>query len=190
MTVIIPAAGLSERMGENKLLLPLDGKPLIHSTINAALSYTDDVIVVIGHERERMEEALSGLPVRIVCCDEYLKGQKYSTLAGLREAGDDDFAILPGDLPLVRFEDFQGTEALLSTHEIARAIYRGIPGHPVMFRKEHKEKLLAFDGTLKEYLSLYDTAAYNGSIGTVLDADTPERYQAIITKNFEGLALS
>ena len=60
MTVIIPAAGLSERMGENKLLLPLDGKPLIHSTINAVLSYTDDVIVVIGHERERMEERLSG----------------------------------------------------------------------------------------------------------------------------------
>ena len=181
MTVIILAAGLSERMGENKLLLPLNGKPLIHSTIKAALSYTDDVIVVIGHDRERMEEALEGLPIRTVYCSDYLKGQKYSTLTGIEKVRDDDFAVLPGDLPLIGYEDFAGTAALLSTHTIARAIYRGTPGHPVMFRKEHRDRLLAFEGSLKEYLSLYDTAAYNGSIGTVLDADTPARYQEIIS---------
>ena len=52
-----------------------------------------------------------------------------------------------------------------------------------MFRKEHKERLLSFEGTLKEYLSLYDVAAYNGSIGSVLDADTPQRYQEIVFKS-------
>lgn len=185
MTVIIPAAGVSARMGENKLLLPFNEKPLIHSTIETALSYTDNVIVVIGHERERMEEALKDLPVRTVYCEDYLKGQKYSTLRGVREVQDDDFAVLPGDLPLIRFEDLQGTEELLSSHVIARAIYRGIPGHPVMFRKDLKERLLSFEGTMKEYLSLYDTAAYNGSIGTVFDADTPVRYQALISGNYD-----
>ena len=190
MTVIIPAAGVSARMGENKLLLPYHDKPLIHSAINVALSYTDNVIVVIGHERERMEEALKHLPVDVVYCEDYLRGQKYSTLRGVKEVDNDDFAILPGDLPLVKFEDFQGTEALLSSHVIARSIYRGIPGHPVMFRKEHKDKLLSFEGTLKEYLSLYDTAAYNGSIGTVFDADTPQRYQALISDNYDPSLLS
>lgn len=181
MTVIILAAGVSARMGENKLLLPYHEKPLVYSTINAALSYTDEVVVVIGHERERMEEALKDLPIRIVYCEDYLKGQKYSSLRGIMEVHDDDFAIIPGDLPLISFDDFQGTESLLASHVIARAIYRGIPGHPVMFRKEHRDKLLAFSGTMKEYLSLYDTAAYNGSIGTVFDVDTPQRYQAVLS---------
>ena len=142
-------------MGENKLLLPYNEKPLVYSTINAALSYTDEVVVVIGHERERMEEALKDLPIRIVYCEDYLKGQKYSSLRGIMEVHDDDFAIIPGDLPLISFDDFQGTESLLASHVIARAIYRGIPGHPVMFRKEHRDKLLAFSGTMKE-----DTVAF------------------------------
>lgn len=181
MTVIVLAAGQSTRMGENKLLLPLRGRPLILSTVEEASSFTDDVIVVIGHERERMEGVLAGCGARIIYCPDYIKGQKYSTMAGIRET-DDDFAILPGDLPLVTLDDFTGTYDLLSSHEISRAIYQGIPGHPVMFRKEHKERLLSFEGTLKEYLSLYDVAAYNGSIGSVLDADTPQRYQEIVTR--------
>lgn len=181
MTVIVLAAGQSTRMGENKLLLPLRGRPLILSTVEAASAFTDDVIVVIGHERERMEGALEGCGARIIYCPDYIKGQKYSTMAGIRET-DDDFAILPGDLPLITLDDFTGTYELLSSHEISRAIYQGTPGHPVMFRKEHKERLLSFEGTLKEYLSLYDVAAYNGSIGSVLDADTPQRYQEIVTR--------
>ena len=181
MTVIVLAAGLSSRMGDNKLLLPLNGKPLILSTIAAAASFSDSVIAVIGHERERMEGILQGTGARIVYCPDYIKGQKQSTLAGIREI-DDDFAILPGDLPLVTADDFEGPYRLLASHEISRAIYQGTPGHPVMFRKEHKEKLLSFEGTMKEYLSLYDVAAYNGSIGCVLDADTPQRYQEIISR--------
>ena len=181
MTVIVLAAGQSARMGENKLLLPLRGRPLILSTIGTTLEFTDDVVVVTGHERERMEAVLKDCGARAIYCPDYMKGQKYSTMAGIRET-DDDFAILPGDLPLITADDLAGTYELLSSHEISRAIYQGIPGHPVMFRKEHRDKLLSFDGTMKEYLSLYDVAAYNGSIGSVLDADTPQRYQEILSK--------
>ena len=48
MTIIILAAGLSERMGENKLLLPFNGHELILETIDKALSYSKKVKVVIG----------------------------------------------------------------------------------------------------------------------------------------------
>ena len=180
MTIIVLAAGQSTRMGENKLLLPFNGQPLVLSAIKTALSYTDDVITVIGYERERMESAVASSGTRIVYCPEFMKGQKWSTLAGIRET-DDDFAILPGDLPLVTYDDLAGTARLLGSHEISRAIYRGIPGHPVAFRRSHKEHLLSFEGSMKEYLSLYDVAAYNGSIGCVLDADTPQRYHAIVS---------
>ena len=185
MIIIVLAAGLSSRMGigENKLLLPYKDKPIIHSVLETALSFSDRIIVVTGHERERMEEAISGFNARPVYCPDYQEGQKRSTICGIKAAGDDDFAIVPGDLPLITYSDYAGTYALLSSHSISRAVYSGIPGHPVMFRKEHRQRLLGFNGSLREYLSMYDTGKYNGSIGTVLDADTPSRYKAIVSGN-------
>ena len=58
-------------------------------------------IVVIGFEKERIEEVLKPYPVTIVYNEKFLNGQKESTLCGLREVDNDDFAILPGDLPLL-----------------------------------------------------------------------------------------
>ena len=181
MTVILLAAGLSERMGCSKLLLPFRGRPLIISTLSAVLKAESKAIVVTGHERERMEDAISVLDVETVYCSDYMEGQRRSTLCGISATDDDDFAIVPGDLPLLSYSDYEGAAALLSSHSISRAVFSGIPGHPVMFREEHKKRILEFDGSLKEYLSMHDVGKYNGSIGTVLDADTPSRYRAIVS---------
>lgn len=183
MTVIILAAGLSSRMGENKLMLPYNGRPIIQNVVDTALMFSDDVIVVTGHERERMEEAIAGFHIRVIYCQHYMEGQKQSTLCGLKASPSDDFAIVPGDLPLLSLSDYEGTASLLSSHTISRAVYAGMPGHPVMFRKEHRDRLLEFSGSFREYLSMHDVGRYNGSIGTVLDADTPSRYRAIISGN-------
>ena len=183
MTVILLAAGLSTRMGCNKLLLPFRGKPLIISTLEATIAAADRVIVVTGHERLKIENAIREYNVEIVFAEDYSKGQKYSALRGIREVKDDDFAIIPGDLPLILPEDFRGTEKLLQSHSIARASFHSIPGHPVMYRQEHKERLLAHSGTMKEYLEANDTAFYEGSEGTILDADTKEAYRELLQRN-------
>ena len=178
MTVILLAAGLSARMGTNKLLLPFRGQPLLLSAYSAALAASDRVITVTGHDR-KMVESLLPPGAETVFAPDYAEGQKYSTLRGIEAVEDDDFAILPGDLPLITEEDIRGTFLLLAHHEAARAFHRGIPGHPVVYRKENRERLLSFSGTMKEYLSLYDTGRYEGSIGCIADADTPERYRAL-----------
>ena len=49
MTTIVLAAGLSERMGRNKLLLPFRNEPIIIHTIRNALEFSDRVIVVTGN---------------------------------------------------------------------------------------------------------------------------------------------
>ncbi len=182
MTVILLAAGLSTRMGCSKLLLPFHGKPLVVSTLEAAIAAADRVIVVTGHDRINIENAIRKYNAEIVFAPDYLKGQKYSTLRGVREVKDDDFAIIPGDLPLILPEDFKGTEKLLQTHTIARASFNSIPGHPVMYRNEHRDKLLSYPGTMKEYLKENDIGFYEGSKGTILDADTKETYQRILMK--------
>ena len=181
MTVILLAAGLSSRMGTNKLLLPLGKEPLLLRSLRAALSFSGSVIVVTGHERERIEALLAPFPVQTVYAEDYAKGQGFSMRRGLRAAPDADFAIVPGDLPLLTLEDYLRTSQALSSSSIARPCHGGEPGHPVMFRKEHRERLLAFPGRFKAYVDSSSPCLVEGSIGTVLDADTPERYERLVS---------
>ncbi len=180
MTVIVLAAGLSSRMGCSKLLLPYRGNPLIACTIGNILPYTDRIIAVTGHDADAVSEAIRGLHVRTVYAGNYMKGQKYSLLSGVEAAGDDDFAVLPGDLPLIGADDFAGTERALEGHEAARAMHSGIPGHPVMFRSRCRDGLLRFPGTMMEYMRTLDVGFHSGSIGCIYDIDTPERYRDLL----------
>ena len=50
---VVLAAGKSERMGQNKLLLSLDGKKLIDNILDAlAEAGIDEQVVVVGHKPE------------------------------------------------------------------------------------------------------------------------------------------
>ena len=65
---VVLAAGLSSRMGANKLLKPVVGKPMLRHAVDAALaSAAEPVIVVTGNEKARIAVSLDGLPVKI--CD-------------------------------------------------------------------------------------------------------------------------
>ncbi|MFP3345738.1 NTP transferase domain-containing protein, partial [Halomonas sp. SIMBA_159] len=73
---IVLAAGQSRRMGaRNKLLEDLDGRPLVVRTVDAALaSGVQAVIVVTGHEPERVRTALGDRGVRFVHNPAYDQG--------------------------------------------------------------------------------------------------------------------
>ncbi|MGN6573732.1 MAG: NTP transferase domain-containing protein, partial [Pseudolabrys sp.] len=66
MAAVVLAAGRSTRMGAiNKLIAEIGGKPLVRIAAEQALaSHASPVIVVTGHEREKVEAALAGLPVK------------------------------------------------------------------------------------------------------------------------------
>ena len=68
IAAVVLAAGRSTRMGgANKLIAEIGGKPLVRIAVEHALaSRARPVIVVTGHERERVEAALAGLDVRLV----------------------------------------------------------------------------------------------------------------------------
>ena len=65
IAAIVLGAGRSSRMGgPNKLLAEIGGRPLVRIVAEAALaSRARPVIVVTGHQRERVEAALKGLTV-------------------------------------------------------------------------------------------------------------------------------
>src|SRR5450755_741708 len=59
---IILAAGASRRMGRNKMLLELEGVPLVRRAVACALAAgLSPVVVVVGHEADPVRSALAGL---------------------------------------------------------------------------------------------------------------------------------
>ncbi len=99
------AAGRSTRMGgANKLTAEIGGKPLVRTVAEQALaSRARPVIVVTGHQRERVEAALAGLPVQFVHNPDYEQGLSTSLKAGIAALPSDvDGAVIClGDMPQV-----------------------------------------------------------------------------------------
>jgi molybdenum cofactor cytidylyltransferase len=99
---IILAAGSSRRMGaNNKLLLPLDGMPLLMHIVDAVLaSGAIDPIVVTGHQDDAVRAALANRAVRFVYNPAHADGIGGSVAAGTRALSDqvEGVVICQGDL--------------------------------------------------------------------------------------------
>ena len=85
VAAILLAAGESTRMGETKALLPwIDGEPLVAYQARAlhAAGY-DPIVVVVGHDAERVTDALpSELELTVIFNDRYRQGRSSSIFAG------------------------------------------------------------------------------------------------------------
>lgn len=101
---LVLAAGSSSRMGRNKLLLELGGETVIRRAVRAAVDGgLDPVVVVLGHEAERVRAELSGLPVRPVLNPDHARGVGTSLQVGVAEMPISAAAIVVilADMPLV-----------------------------------------------------------------------------------------
>ncbi len=104
VAAVVLAAGSSTRMGRNKLLLALEGEPLVRRAVRATLEAgVDRVVVVLGHEAERVRAALAGLPCDTVMNPDHVRGVGTSVHTGVRQASAEADAILIvlADMPFV-----------------------------------------------------------------------------------------
>lgn len=103
VAAVVLAAGASTRMGRNKLLLELDGETLVRRAVRAAVDAgLGQVVVVLGHDEERVRAELGGLPCQIVVNADYARGAGTSVHAGVRQAPDADAVVIVlADMPLV-----------------------------------------------------------------------------------------
>jgi molybdenum cofactor cytidylyltransferase len=85
---ILLAAGMSTRMGTNKMLLEIEGESLIRRSVRRAVEAgLSPIFVVLGHEAERAQGEIADLPCRVVINEHYELGIASSLRAG--------FAALP-----------------------------------------------------------------------------------------------
>ncbi len=106
--IAIMAAGKGTRLKSKhpKVLHEIGGKPLLSYVVEAAkqIVAAQDVFVIIGHEAERVREAMAGSEVQFVVQAEQF-GTGHAIMAA-RPAlnGYDDVLVLSGDVPLLRAE--------------------------------------------------------------------------------------
>ncbi|HYT32068.1 MAG TPA: NTP transferase domain-containing protein, partial [Thermoanaerobaculia bacterium] len=92
---IVLAAGASTRFGRNKLLLHINGESLARRAAKAALQGgLDPVVVVLGHEADRIGQELSGLPVRTIVNPDYERGMNTSLRAGVEAVPEEAAAVV------------------------------------------------------------------------------------------------
>jgi len=109
VSAVILAAGKSTRFPGNKMLkeIMLGGikAPIIRHTVRKFLNSrgVDEVVVVLGHEKEKIMNVLSDLEVKFVISRNYEEGMSYSVKAGVKAVMKyaDVAAIHPGDVPFI-----------------------------------------------------------------------------------------
>lgn len=151
---VLLAAGASRRFGdENKLAAKLDGEPLVrHVARILSESGIGDIVVVTGHDRETVEDALDGLPLRFVHNEDWSSGMGRSIARGIRALRPDTPAtfIVPGDMPYLtvallealagRFTDAEGSAIVAPTTE------NGEQRNPVLWPRRWFDDLASLDG--------------------------------------------
>lgn len=152
---VVLAAGASRRFadgrGVQKLVAPAAGKPVVRWTVEHMLAARlDEVVVVTGHERDAVRDALAGLPVRVVENPHFAKGLGGSLEAGIAAlpAAATGAIIALGDQPTVSTDVI---DTLIDAwHErrmpIVAPLYRGVRGNPVLFAASLFPELRAVRG--------------------------------------------
>jgi len=195
IAAIVLAAGKSSRMGANKLLLPLDGHPLVWYAINTAcVSSADVVLVVLGNEAERVAAALPQGRYRRVDNPRFADGLSTSLQAGLDALPKnvDGALILLADMP---FTASATVEALLAAaretpDQIAAMNQGGRPIPPVYWPRALFAALHDIHGDEggRSLLMLSPEAVRLVAMAQpdeALDVDAPEDYQRIQAKTGE-----
>jgi molybdenum cofactor cytidylyltransferase len=137
----------------NKLLVTDErGVPMIARVVdNALASHARPVVVVTGHERERIEEALTNRPVIYAHAEDYAEGLSASLKAGLGALPPDAEGVVVclGDMPLVTgamidrlisaFDPEEGRAIILPT-------FRGKQGNPMLWSREFLPEMMTISG--------------------------------------------
>ncbi len=191
IAALVLAAGRSTRMGAvNKLIAEIGGKPLVRIAAEQALaSRASPVIVVTGHEREKVEAALAGLPVRLVHNPGYAEGLGTSLKAGIAAVPEDvDGAIVClGDMPQV---DSRLIDKLIAAFDPEKGALVAVPsiegrrGNPVLWSRRFFNDLMAIQGDLgaRHLISSYAEAVVEVPVegaAALTDVDTPESLSAV-----------
>lgn len=192
LAVLIPAAGSGRRMrGQDKLLRPIDGVPLLARTARRAIAACPRVMVALPAPPGPRGAALAGLGVCTVAVAGAAEGMaaslRIATAAACRSwSGLGGLMILPADMPEITAEDIrlmQACHAALPGAILRATSADGQPGHPVVLPRWCFGALAELRGDRGARGILRDHARHVTCVTlpgrhALTDLDTPEAWAA------------
>ena len=194
IAALVLCAGQSRRMGPvNKLLVEIDGQPMVARTLDAVLaSRAHPVVAVLGHEADEVRAAIGDRTVSFVHNPDFADGLAGSLKRGIAALPPNikGAVICLGDMPDVApghidalieaFDPGEGRGICVPTHN-------GKRGNPVLWDRRYFEEMTEVAGDVgARHLigahpdDLFEVEMPDG--GVLLDLDTPEALERYPTQ--------
>ena len=180
---VVLAAGASTRMGAHKLLLPLGGEAIVRRTVREICAAGfDGVLVVVGHEHEKVVAALDGLPVSSAVNAGFAAGMGSSFRIAIEHLGDADAAMFAlADQPFLTAREYRRVlEAhRASRHPIVSVRYGDVTAPPHLFTRALFNELSQLEHGARPVLQRHrdEMTVLAFSPELLQDIDTPEDYE-------------
>lgn len=153
---VLLAAGAGSRMGHRpKALLELGGVSLIRRQLIALSGAgVDEVVVVLGHYADRIENEIKEFPVSLVRNPEPDAGQISSLRLGLQTLSSKLDAVLVAlsDQPLINSQDISDLIGAYKKRtdgiQVVQPSVEGLRGNPVIFSAEVRDQILGGEANI------------------------------------------
>ena len=189
ISAILLAAGQSKRMiDENKLAKKFQNLPLIkHSVKNILTSYVEELIVVLGYQKEIIEKLIDNdNKIKFIFNKNFQSGMASSIKTGLNLLTEqtEAFFICLGDMPMVNHNVYNQIIKFYKKKEIIVPNYKGQQGNPVLFNKSMKKEIMSISGDVgaKKIIEVNKEKIFNLEIndeGITKSFDTKENFNSI-----------
>lgn len=190
ISAVILAAGRAERMGEQKLFLPLGGKPVLQWVLESALASDLDEVICVTRDLGPVRRQIAVSDERLFWLLNYAadRGQSTSVIAGLWAAHPDSDGVMfmVGDQPLISkelinslIEKFDDCSDLIVAPK-----FNGEARNPVLFPRKLFPQLLKLTGDrggrtlLEKYRKKTTLVEWQEEL-PFLDIDQPEDYERL-----------
>jgi len=184
LAAVVLAAGKSERMGRNKLMLEVAGRPILDWVLDALNASDLEVLVVLGHRPEDLRPIAESHRAEVVLNPAYEEGMTSSFKAGLSCVSAGAAFLVLGDQLGLEAELLDKMVAAMESDPetlIVSPIHRGRRGHPVLFRRDLFPEILSLgpDETVRDIVLQHEEShrLMEGGVWCVLDIDTPEDFE-------------
>ena len=198
ISATILAAGSSQRMGDNKLLLPFQDNTLINVVCKTIIdSYLKPVFVVTGFENKKVLESLPKSIDKIVYNEDWSRGMATSinkAISSLPNDIDGNMIVL-GDMPLVTVKTINKLHQVFlnnNGNKIIYADYLGKQANPVIFPRKFFDEILHLNGDKGCKKIIYKNR--KSSIGVpidssevIFDCDTKDDYSDLVSMKIDNV---
>jgi CTP:molybdopterin cytidylyltransferase MocA len=177
---LLLAAGAGRRFGTPKALVRLGGKLFVDSAAELLKAAgCDPVVVVLGAKADEVRATASLDGVTVVDNPHWDTGMGSSLRTGLHAIGiADAVVVLPVDTPGVTVAALHRLIDLAEPKTLARAVYHGEIGHPVLIGSEHFAGVMASaagDQGARDYLKANTVRHVEcADVADGADVDRPE----------------